>query len=73
MKPFKTTIVGKPCAGKSYFGVKLAEHYNVPHILTDRVLKDIEHWQDEQEKIYSVLLKKREKAEEGENLKKAEI
>jgi len=47
LKPFKTTIIGKPCAGKSFFGDKLCAHYNVPHIMTDRVLNDIEHWQDE--------------------------
>lgn len=49
LKPFKSSIIGKPCAGKSFFGKKLAEHYNVPHIFTEVVLHDIEHWQDEQE------------------------
>lgn len=73
LKPFKTTIIGKPCAGKSFFGGKLADHYNVPHILTDRVLNDIEHWQDEQEKIFRVLEDKRRKAREAEEAKYAEF
>jgi len=73
LKPFKTTIIGKPCAGKSFFGGKLADHYNVPHILTDRVLNDIEHWQDEQEKIFRVLEDKRRKAKEAEETKYAEF
>lgn len=70
LKPFKTTIIGKPCSGKSFFGGKLAEHYNVPHITVDVVLNDIEHWQDEQEKVFRVKEAKRlkEAAAETERL-----
>lgn len=45
----------------------------MPHILTDRVLNDIEHWQDEQEKIFRVLEDKRTKAKEAEETKYAEF
>lgn len=72
LKPFQTTIIGKPCAGKSFFGAKLADHYNVPHITTDVVLRDIEHWQDEQEKVFNVKEEKRKKAEAIENARLAE-
>jgi len=44
LKPFKIALTGKPCTGKSHFSEQLAQHYNVPHIQTLQVLKDIEHW-----------------------------
>jgi adenylate kinase len=49
LKPFKIAVSGKPCTGKSHFSHKLADHYNVPHIHTLKVLEEIEHWQDEME------------------------
>ena len=52
LKPFKIAIFGKPCTGKSHFSKELAEHYKVPHIHTEQVLHDIEHWQDEREENY---------------------
>ena len=44
LKPFKISLTGKPCTGKSHFSKQLAQHYNVPHIYFEEVLKDIEHW-----------------------------
>lgn len=52
LKPFKISLSGKPCTGKSHFSGQLATHYNVPHIHTLQVLEDIEHWQDEKEANY---------------------
>ena len=54
LKPFKIALSGKPCTGKSHFSHQLAQHYNVPHIHTMQVLKDIEHWQDEKESNFAV-------------------
>ena len=44
LKPFKISLSGKPCTGKSHFSQQLASHYNVPHIHITQVLEDIEHW-----------------------------
>lgn len=54
LKPFKVSLSGKPCTGKSHFSERLAQHYNVPHIHVTQVLDDIEHWQDEKEENYKV-------------------
>ena len=62
-------MTGKPCTGKSHFSEQLAKHYNVPHIHTAQVLKDIQHWQDEKEANYKIQCAIREKLE-GESLKK---
>ena len=35
LKPFKISLTGKPCTGKSHFSKQLAAHYNVPHIFTE--------------------------------------
>jgi adenylate kinase family enzyme len=52
LKPFKTFITGKPCAGKSHFAAQLSKHYNVPHIYLEQVLKDVQNWNKEKEAEY---------------------
>lgn len=39
LKPIKIFITGPPASGKSYYGQKLAEHYNVPHIKIQDVVE----------------------------------
>ena len=52
LKPFKIAVSGKPCSGKSYYGAKLAKHYDVPHIHKEQVLADIQGWNKEKEAEY---------------------
>lgn len=33
---------GPPLSGKSYFGDKLAEHYNIPHICLKTLIPELE-------------------------------
>jgi len=33
LKPIKIFITGPPASGKSYFGSRLAKHFNIPQIL----------------------------------------
>ena len=82
LKPFKIAVSGKPCSGKSFFSQQLAQHYGVPHIHKEQVLHDIEHWNEENERLYNFkksekerlakLAEERQKEkEEAEALKKA--
>ena len=52
MKPFKISVIGKPCSGKSYYSAQLAKHYGVPHIHKEQVLTDIQNWNSEKEAEY---------------------
>ena len=52
MKPFKISVIGKPCSGKSYYSAQLAKHYGVPHIHKEQVLADIQNWNKEKEAEY---------------------
>jgi len=72
LKPFKIALTGKPCTGKSHFSAQLAQHYNVPHIHSEAVLKDIEHWQDEKEANFKAQRAIREKLEALDAKKYAE-
>lgn len=42
-------ITGPPCSGKSFFGQQLAEHFNVPHIHMEKLISDLESWDQENE------------------------
>ena len=64
LKPFKISLTGKPCTGKSHFSKQLASHYNVPHIYSEQVLQDILHWQDEKEASYKIRNKEKLLAQE---------
>ena len=64
LKPFKIAISGKPCSGKSYYGAKLAQHYDVPHIHKEQVLSDIQGWNKEKEAEY------RHRQDEKERIRK---
>jgi adenylate kinase family enzyme len=57
-------LTGKPCTGKSHFSKQLAAHYNGPHIYTEQVLQDIQHWQDEKEAAYKLRNKEKLLAQE---------
>jgi len=52
LKPFKISINGKPCAGKSFFSKQLAEHFNIPHIHKEQVMQDIQEWNAEKQREY---------------------
>ena len=49
LKPVKVFITGPPCAGKSFFGQQLGEHYNIPHIHMEKMLEDLLCWDQEKE------------------------
>lgn len=53
LKPFKISIFGKPCSGKSFYAEQLAKHYGVPHIHKEQVLHDIQNWNNEKEGEYN--------------------
>jgi adenylate kinase len=40
--PIKIFVNGPPLSGKSYFGDKLAEHYNIPHICLKTLIPELE-------------------------------
>jgi len=52
LNPFKIFVTGPPCSGKTRFGGKLAEHYNVPHIHMERLIADLRSWDQEKEDIW---------------------
>lgn len=49
LKPVKIFITGPPASGKSFYAKQLSEHYNVPHIYLEHMIKDIETWNKEKE------------------------
>jgi adenylate kinase len=55
LKPIKIFVAGPPLAGKTYFGKKLSEHYNVPHIDLKSLIPEIEKIQDEDHPIKELL------------------
>jgi adenylate kinase len=46
LKPIKIFVTGPPLAGKSYFGQKLSEEYNVPHIKIRQLIDEVEKMAD---------------------------
>jgi len=52
---------GKPCIGKSFYSKKLAEHYNVPHIHTESVLHDVDHWLDSKYSDFKIRKQEKER------------
>ena len=81
MKPFKISVIGKPCSGKSFYSAQLAKHYGVPHIHKEQVLADVQNWNKEKEAEYhhrqsekarlAALAKQREEEAEKEAERKA--
>ncbi|EAS02125.2 Dpy-30 motif protein (macronuclear) [Tetrahymena thermophila SB210] len=60
LKPNRIFLAGPPASGKTYYGEKLAKHYNIPHILIKHVVEQF--------------LKVNEAAkEEFENLKQTQV
>ena len=60
-------MTGPPAIGKSHFSSKIAEHYNISHIFTKKMLDEIVNWNKEKEEE---IFKKREikrKKKEAEN------
>lgn len=60
LRPVKIFITGPSLSGKSFFGKQLAEHYNVPHIHMEQLIKDVKAWDNEKEDNYKKLLADRE-------------
>jgi hypothetical protein len=61
LKPVKVLITGPPCAGKSFFGQQLGEHYNIPHIHMEKMLDDLCTWNQEKEDNHVKIEQEREK------------
>ena len=74
LKPFKIFLAGPPLAGKSFFAKQLAEHYNVPHIHTRKLMQEIEAWNREKEEEYNKKqeIKRRKEEEEQKRLMEEE-
>jgi len=49
LKPVKILVTGPPGSGKSFYGLQLSEHFNVPHIHLKKMLDEIVHWNQEKE------------------------
>ncbi len=49
LKPIRIFITGPPLAGKTYFGDKLCEEYNIPHIKIKDLIIEAEHFTDAEE------------------------
>ena len=60
LRPIKIFITGLPLSGKSHFGKRLAEHYNVPHIHMEKLIEDIKNWDKEKEERYRAALARRD-------------
>jgi adenylate kinase len=60
LRPIKILISGYPCSGKSFFGQKLAEHYNIPHIHMEKLISDLKEWDKEKEDRYKLAVAKRD-------------
>jgi len=61
LRPIKILIAGPPCSGKTFFGGQLGEHYNVPHIHMEKLLTDLESWDQEKEDNYNKRQAERER------------
>lgn len=61
LKPVKVFICGPPCAGKSHFGEKLGEHYNIPHIHMEKLLDDLLNWDHEKETNHLKIVAEKER------------
>jgi len=61
LKPVKVFVTGPPCAGKSFFGKQMGEHYNVPHIHMEKLLGDLLYWDQEKEDFHKKILSEKKK------------
>jgi len=49
LKPIKIFITGPPLSGKSHFGKKMSEEYNVPHLVIKDLIEAAEKLKDDSE------------------------
>ena len=47
LKPIKIFVTGPPLSGKSFFGAKLAQNYNIPHVHIKTLITAMESHPDE--------------------------
>ena len=52
LRPVKILIIGPPCAGKSFYAKQIAEHYNIPHIHMEKLLQELQSWDQEKDNRY---------------------
>lgn len=61
LRPVKILVAGPPCSGKTFFGKQLGEHYNVPHIHMEKLLADLNSWDQEKEENFNKRQAERER------------